>query len=111
MDAPMNAAYEKTKVPKEEPRAVTILGQRVPGSKVWMVTAGMFGLLVFLVVIVVFLLPSGIPFLAAKNSDGFFGYVAYFFAYMFGFFFILIVFFSILAALAAWSGQKIPFLV
>ena len=106
----MNSAYEKDEVPRDDPKAVTVLGQRVPGSKVWIVTTALFGLLVFLVVIVLFLLPSGIPYLAAKSADGFFGYVAYFFAYMFGFFFLLVVFFSILAVLAAWSGRKIPLL-
>lgn len=108
MDQPMNAAYEKAKLPKETPAAVTILGVRIPGEKLWMVTAALFGVLVFLVVIVLFLLPSGIPYLAAKSADGFFGYVAYFFAYMFGFFLVLLVFFSILASLAVWSGRKIP---
>lgn len=106
----MNAAYEKNKVPEQPPIAVTILGYRVPGEKVWMVTAALFAVLVFLVVIVLFILPSGLPYLAAKNADGFFGYVAYFFGYMFGFFFVLVAFFSILAALAAWSGRRIPFL-
>lgn len=110
MDAPMNAAYEKQKVPQEAPVAVTILGYRVPGDKVWIVTTVLFAALVFLVGIVLFLLPAGLPFLAAKNADGFLGYITYFFAYMFGFFAVLIVFFSILMALAAWSGRKIPFL-
>lgn len=110
MDAPMNAAYEKDKVPPPAPAAVTIFGYRIPGDKVWMVTAALFGVLVFLVIIVLFILPAGLPYLAAKNADGFFGYVAYFFAYMFGFFFVLVVFFSLLAALAAWSGRRIPFL-
>jgi uncharacterized membrane protein YedE/YeeE len=110
MDPAMNAAYERNKVPKEPAVAVTILGYRVPGEKVWIVTSILLGVLIFLVTIVVFILPSGIPYLAAKNADGYVGYVAYFFMYMFGFFFTLLVFFSILVALAAWSGRKIPFL-
>lgn len=106
----MNAAYEKDNVPTAPPVAVTILGVRVPGDKVWIVTTVLFAALVFLVGIVLFLLPAGLPFLAAKSADGFLGYIAYFFAYMFGFFGVLLVFFSILVALAAWSGRKIPFL-
>ena len=110
MNNAMNAAYEKNKVPKEAPVAVTILGYRVPGDKVWIITSILLGVLIFLSTIILFVLPSGIPYLAAKNADGFFAYVAYFFAYMFGFFFTLVVFFSILVALAAWSGRRIPFL-
>jgi hypothetical protein len=110
MNSPMNAAYEAKKVPSEPAVAVTILGYRIPGDKVWIVTTVLFAALVFLVGIVLFLLPSGLPFLAAKNADGFLGYIFYFFGYMFGFFGVLIVFFSILIALAAWSGRKIPFL-
>jgi hypothetical protein len=110
MDPAMNAAYEKDAVPTGPPVAVTILGVRVPGDKVWIVTTVLFAVLVFLVGIVLFLLPAGLPFLAAKSADGFLGYIAYFFAYMFGFFGVLLVFFSILIALAAWSGRTIPFL-
>ena len=106
----MNAAYEKDKVPVQPPVGVTILGYRVPGEKMWIVTAALFGVLIFLVAIVLFLLPSGLPYLAAINGGGFFGYIAYFFSYMFGFFFVLVVFFSILVALATWSGQRIPLL-
>ena len=110
MDSPMNAAYETKKVPPEPAVAVTILGYRIPGDKVWILTTILFAGLVFTVGIVLFLLPSGLPFLAAKNADGFLGYIFYFFGYMFGFFAVLILFFSILIALAAWSGRKIPFL-
>lgn len=106
----MNAAYEKDKVPSGPPVRVTILGYEVPSEKMWIVTTILFAALVFLVGIVLILLPSGLPFLAAKNADGFLGYILYFFAYMFGFFVVLLLFFSILVALAAWSGRKIPFL-
>lgn len=106
----MNAAYEKNKTPSGPPVRVNILGYEIPSEKMWIVTTILFAALVFLVGIVLVLLPSGLPFLAAKNADGFLGYILYFFAYMFGFFVVLLLFFSILVALAAWSGRKIPFL-
>lgn len=105
METPMNAAYGEGEKPKDAPRAVTILGQRIPGERKWMVAVGLFGVLVFLTVIVVFLLPSGIPFLAAKYADGFFSYVMLFFAYMFGFFFVLVVFFSMMAAVGLYANR------
>jgi hypothetical protein len=75
-----------------------------------MVMAGLFAILVLLCIIVVVQLPSGIPFLAAKNADGFLGYVGYFFAYMFGFFFVLVVFFALLALLGTVARDQIPLL-
>jgi hypothetical protein len=106
----MNAAYGRTDAPDGPPVSVTILGYRIPAEKMWIVTTVLFACLVFLSGIVLVLLPAGLPFLAAKNAEGFLGYIMYFFAYMFGFFGVLVVFFSILVALAAWSGRKIPFL-
>jgi hypothetical protein len=110
MENPVNAAYGRGEVPKKEPRAITILGVRIPGQQVWMVMAGLFAILVLLCIIVVVQLPSGIPFLAAKNADGFLGYVGYFFAYMFGFFFVLVVFFALLALLGTVARDQIPLL-
>lgn len=113
MDPAMNAAYEKNRMPEErkrEPIGITILGYDIPGDKVWMVTAGLFGVLVVLTVFIVFALPSGLPYLAAKNADGFLGYVGYFFGYMIGFFLILIVLFALLTALGIWSRRQIPLL-
>jgi hypothetical protein len=110
MENPVNAAYGRGEVPKKEPRAITILGVRIPGQQVWMVMAGLFAILVLLCILVVVQLPSGIPFLAAKNADGFLGYVGYFFAYMFGFFFVLVVFFALLALLGTVARDQIPLL-
>jgi hypothetical protein len=110
MDTPVNAAYGRGEVPKAEPKAITLFGVRIPGQQVWMVVAGLFAILVLLCIIVVVQLPSGLPFLAAKNADGFLGYVGYFFAYMFGFFLVLVVFFALLAALATVAREQIPLL-
>lgn len=92
----MNAAYEEGEAPAKKTGPVTVFGVRIPAESRNQVILLLFGVLLILVVIVVFLLPSGIPFLAAKNSSGFLGYIALFFAYMFGFFAILVVFFSLL---------------
>ena len=108
METPVNAAYGRKEVPKQEPRAITLLGIRIPGQQVWMVMAGLFAILVLLCVLVVVQLPSGLPFLAAKNADSFLGYVGYFFAYMFGFFGVLVVFFSLLALLGTVARDQIP---
>ena len=89
---------------------MTILGVRIPGQRVWMVVAGLFAILVLLCILVVVQLPSGLPFLAAKNATGFLDYVGLFFAYMFGFFFVLVVFFALLAALATVARDQIPLL-
>jgi hypothetical protein len=110
METPVNAAYGRGEVPKKEPRAMTILGVRIPGQRVWMVVAGLFAILVLLCILVVVQLPSGLPFLAAKNATGFLDYVGLFFAYMFGFFFVLVVFFALLAALATVARDQIPLL-
>jgi CDP-diglyceride synthetase len=110
MENPVNAAYGRGEVPKTDPRAITLLGVRIPGQQVWMVMAGLFAILVLLCVIVVVQLPSGIPFLAAKNANSFLGYVGYFFAYMFGFFLVLVVFFALLAAIGTVARDQIPLL-
>ena len=110
METPVNAAYGRDEVPKTERKAITVLGVRIPGQHVWMVVAGLFAILVLLCILVVVQLPSGIPFLAAKNADSFAGYVGYFFAYMFGFFLVLVVFFALLAALGTVARDQIPLL-
>jgi hypothetical protein len=45
----------------------------------------MLGALAVFVFVTMVLLPSGIPYLAAKNSSGFLEYVGLFFLYMLGF--------------------------
>jgi len=110
MNAPVNAAYGRNDVPKEDPRAITVLGVRVPGSRAWMVTAGLIALLVMITTIILIQLPSGLPFLAAKNADGFVGYVGFYIAYMLGFVVVLGVFGALLALLATSVRGAIPLL-
>ena len=100
-----NAAYDSNKEIEETKRPVTVMGVTVPGEKVWIAAAGLFVGLLFLCMIVLFLLPSGLPYLAAKFSDGFLSYLLLFSAYMFGFFFILIVFFSLLALVGLHANR------
>lgn len=97
----MNAAYEEGHVPPKKTGPVTVFGVRIPEESRHQVIILLFAVLVVLISIVVFLLPTGIPFLAAKNSSGFLGYVGLFFVYMFGFFAILVVFFSLLGLLGS----------
>ena len=107
MDFPSNAAYGPKDKPKEPPRAVTIAGVRVPGQHVWMIGAGILGLVAIATITILFILPSGIPFLAAKFAGGFFDYVGLFFVYMVGVLFLIFI----LGGLLAIAGiQAIPFL-
>jgi hypothetical protein len=110
MNTPVNAAYGRDDAPKDDPRAITLLGIRVPGQHVWMLTAGLVAILALLCVIIVVYLPSGLPYLAAKNADGFLGYIGYFSAYMMGFFLLLGVFAVLLALLVTVIRDKIPLL-
>ena len=106
MDFPMNAAYGKSDKPAEKPQAVTIFGYLIPGDSIWKVVLALFSIFAGLCFIIVVLLPSGFPFLAAKNSSGFFGYIGLFSAYMIGFFVILVLFFMA-ASLVAYEGRKL----
>jgi len=108
MEFPTNAAYGATDAPKEEPRPVTIAGIRVAGQHVWMIGVGILGLVAIGTIVILFVLPSGIPFLAAKFAGGFLEYVGLFFVYMVGFFFLLMVLGTLLALAGA---QAIPFLM
>lgn len=96
METPSNAVYGKDDAPPPKYGPVTFLGVRIPQESRPIIAWGLLAALIVMVTIIVFLLPSGIPFLAAKNSGGFFGYVGLFFLYMFGFFLILSMFFSTL---------------
>lgn len=96
METPSNAVYGENDAPPPKYGPVTFLGIRIPQESRPIIVWTLLALLVIMVTIIVFLLPSGIPFLAAKNSGGFFGYVSLFFIYMFGFFFILSMFFTTL---------------
>lgn len=110
MQNPVNAAYGVGDVPNEAPRAVTIFGYRIAGENVRIVMAAILAVVALLVILVVIQLPSGLPFLAAKNATGFFDYVFLFFVYMFGFFFVITVFFAFLAFLGVVARQQIPLL-
>jgi hypothetical protein len=98
MDIPVNAAYGKGDAPPDKPQARTFLGMWFPGEQVWMITAAIASAMFILALIVLVLVPSGFPYLAAKNADGFAGYIAYFFMYMMGFFIL------VAAAVAAVLG-------
>ena len=102
----MNAVYEEGEAPAKKTGPVSVFGFRIPAESRNQVVLALFGVLLILVVIVVFLLPSGLPFLAAKNSTGFLGYVGLFFAYMFGFFAILVIFFSLLGLLGVSFNRQ-----
>ncbi len=107
MEFPANAVYGPDHKKTETPRAVDVAGVRVPGQHVWLIGVGLIGMLVVATIVVLFVLPSGIPFLAAKFAGGFLEYVGLFFVYMIGFFFLLILF-GMLAALV--GVRAIPFL-
>lgn len=107
MDFPSNAAYGPMDKPKETPKAVTVAGVRVPGQHVWMIGVGILALVAIGTITILFVLPSGIPYLAAKFAGGFFEYIGLFFVYMIGFFFLVFV---VGALLALVGFQAIPFL-
>ena len=107
MEFPANAVYGPERKPADPPRAVEIAGVRIPGQHVWIIGAGLIGMLAVATIVILFVLPSGIPFLAAKFAGGFWEYVGLFFVYMLGFFFLLILF-GMLGALVGL--QAIPFL-
>jgi len=107
MEFPANAVYGPDRPKTDPPRAVDVAGVRIPGQHVWLIGVGILGMLVVATIVILFVLPSGIPFLAAKFAGGFFEYVGLFFVYMVGFFFLVILF-GMLAALV--GVQAIPFL-
>ena len=86
----MNAAYEEGEAPPKKTGPVSVFGFRIPAESRNQVVLALFGVLLVLVVIVVFLLPSGLPFLA----------------YMFGFFAILVIFFSLLGLLGVSFNRQ-----
>lgn len=91
MDVPVNAAYGKNDKPAEQPHSMVLFGYFIPGESVWKVGVIIgAGLLVAFMMIMVFL-PSGLPFLAAKNAGGFLDYVGLFFLYMLSFFVFIAV--------------------
>ena len=85
MDVPVNAVYGKNDKPVPADRPLEIWGMRIPASQRWIVFGGILGAGAVFVFVTLVLLPSGIPYLAAKNSSGFLEYVGLFFLYMLGF--------------------------
>ena len=99
MDRPVNASYKKNEVPENPGEKVKILGMVFKKSESWKIVLVIGGVFVFLFFLIVFLMPSGIPFLAAKNASGLLGYMALFTGYMIGFIFIILLFFAIVLSI------------
>lgn len=103
MEHPVKAVYEKDKIPEPD-RPVLFMGMNLPIRTVYM---GVAAVAVFLLFIVMMLLPSGIPYLAVKQSNGFFEYIGLFFVYMLGFFAIAVAFFIAMAFMGIRIQQRI----
>lgn len=86
MQEPVNAAYGANEVPPEPERPAYIAGYRIPTDKIQVFVAANVFFIVVLFIVTTLVLPMGIPFLAAKKSEGFLTYVGFFFTYMFGYF-------------------------
>lgn len=91
MQEPVNAAYGETDVPRPTRTPVYVAGYRIPAHKFWIFVLVNVLFVVAIVVLTVFYLPLGIPFLAVKQSNGFLSYVGFFILYVFGYigFFII----------------------
>ena len=99
MDTPTNAAYGKGEVPENPGEKVKIFGMVFQKSEAWKILLVIGGVFVVILFFILFLMPSGISFLAAKNASGLLGYMALFTGYMFGFIFIVTIFFAIVLSI------------
>lgn len=91
MDEPVNAALAKKDVPQEEEKTITFMGYRIsPDMQVRIAIAIVVGFFLLFIGILLFV-PSGIPFLAAKNGSGLFSYIGLFFVYMLGYYAVLML--------------------
>lgn len=108
MDIPVNAAYQTDEVPGSN-RPVTVFGIRVPAESRSTFYVGVGAVVVMLLFVILLLLPSGIPFLAAKNAGGFTGYVGLFFVYMLGFFALAIAFVAILSVVGVRIQRRMNY--
>lgn len=91
MDEPVNAARAKKDMPEDEAKTITFMGNRVsPDMQVRIAIGVAVGFFLLLVGILLFV-PSGIPFLAAKNGSGLFSYIGLFFIYMLGYYAVVML--------------------
>lgn len=81
METPVNAVYGKNEVPQPD-KPIMVFGRAVTSKTFY---TGLIATSALVLTIILVLLPSGLPFLAAKNAGGFFGYIGLFFLYMLGF--------------------------
>jgi hypothetical protein len=91
MDEPVNGAYATDEVPPEPKRPLYVAGYRIPTDKVWMFLVANIAFVVGIIVLTIFYIPLGIPFLAVKQSNGFVSYVGFFFVYVFGYIAFLMI--------------------
>lgn len=106
MENPVNAAYGKTDKPAEKPHSMVVFGRFVPGEDVWKVTLIVGAALVLVFFLVMIFLPSGLPFLAAKNATGFVDYIGLFFLYMISFFVLVAVVVASIVLIIRARNQK-----
>jgi hypothetical protein len=94
METPVNAAYGKGDVPENPGEKTKVLGMVFRKDELWKVVITIGAVLVVILFFIVFLMPTGISFLAAKNASGLVGYMGLFTGYMFGFILIVASFFA-----------------
>ncbi len=94
MEIPTNAAYGKGEVPQNPAEKTKILGLTFRKDELWKVGAVIAGVLFVVFLFTFFLMPTGISFLAAKNSTTLAGFMALFTGYMFGFVLMVVLFFT-----------------
>ena len=96
METPTNGGYAKDEVPENPGEKVKILGMVFQKGDAWKILVVIGGVFVLVLFFILFLMPSGISFLAAKNASGLLGYMALFTGYMLGFIFIVSIFFAVI---------------
>jgi ABC-type branched-subunit amino acid transport system permease subunit len=94
MESPVNAAYGKKDVPENPGEKTKIFGMVFRKEEMWKVGLVIGAVLVVTLFFIIFLMPTGISFLAAKNASGLLGYMGLFTGYMFGFVFVIAGFFA-----------------
>jgi hypothetical protein len=95
---PTNGAYAPGETIGQTPTPIYVAGYRIPGDKKYLFLGANVSFVVVLVILTVFFIPMGIPFLAVKKAEGFLGYIGFFFTYMFGYFaFLMLMLFTLSA--------------
>lgn len=97
---PTNGVYAPGDKPADAAKPIYVGGYRIPGDNVKWFLAANVAFVLIIVIITIFFIPMGIPFLAVKKAEGFLGYIGFFFTYMFGYFAFFIV---MMVALGAGS--------